>query len=205
MNILGSILGLDALAVARRKLKTEEDAARKEKERRYRDRLDETPTHTGGVSDSFKPRKREHHRGIEVRKDDRDRRRHSDRSDGRDRSERRHRSRSSDNSRRSHRYDGDSSRSSRHDKSWDGSRKSSRSDWSQRSDRSGFSVRSDRSYRKDIRTPRSVRAYDTPSNSHWEEDGDNLRKESKFARWKFGCLSGGYFERSREKTMYWDT
>lgn len=109
-----SLLGLDKLASQRRREKSEEIDAKKsklDKDRHYRKPLDETPTHTGGVSYEARKRAEERYerhreRGIHVstkdekkykdkyerddrsrnyRRDDRDRDRDRDRNRDRDR------------------------------------------------------------------------------------------------------------------------
>lgn len=83
-----SLLGLDALARERRLQKEREsekhsnrardnyheglrESVKARPERHYRDRLVETPTHTGGVKENFERRKALQSRGIEVKNDQR--------------------------------------------------------------------------------------------------------------------------------------
>lgn len=47
------------------------------------------------------------------------------------------------------------------------------------SERKNWSIRSDRSTKKDMETPRHLKPYDTPSNSNWDDESSDLRKEGK--------------------------
>lgn len=233
-----SLLGLDALARERRLQKEREsekhsnrardnyheglrESVKARPERHYRDRLVETPTHTGGVKENFERRKALQSRGIEVKNDQRQKEREKkddhrnersrsrdDRASPRDRdrdrnrnrrfkysshshrdldiSEHRSRSRSdrSERSQRTEKWDRrDFSERSYRDRSREKEPSSTRSGVSDssrktlQSERKNWSIRSDRSTKKDMETPRHLKPYDTPSNSNWDDESSDLRKE----------------------------
>ncbi|KAL1129092.1 hypothetical protein AAG570_013623 [Ranatra chinensis] len=153
-----SLLGLDKLAAIRRKekaeleqkeskkLKTSSDSGSREK-KHYRDKPDETPTNTGGVSreamERMAERSKDKWRGVHAssgkgkereRRGDTDRDRRRDYNSRKDRSERRD---------RSHR----SERSSRSDRGWSETPR----------------------FKDEPQTP-LFRVKDTPSRSSWDED-----------------------------------
>ena len=124
--------------------------------RKYRERRDETPSHTGGVDSRFKERQREreerHRRGYEVRNERRgDRYKHRDRD------------------RRDGGRDHGSSRRDRSER---------RRDWEAETPRSRREGRDD-----GFDTP-YMKLKDTPSQQSWEDD-DDFRKNTpgKFSSW----------------------